>query len=83
MSTGVTIDPQDRASFPEPNTADVSLKFTRATGMFNGSFVNPGTGKTISYRGVVVQAQQRAKGYFFSAGESGSVELRPKTPVSE
>jgi hypothetical protein len=83
MSTGVTIDPQDRATFPEPNTADVSLKFTRATGMFNGSFVNPGGGKPISYRGVVVQAQQRAKGYFFSAGESGSVELRPKVPVSE
>lgn len=55
----------------------LSLTFTPATGAFNGSVVNPATGKPISFGGVVLQGQGIGSGFFLGTSGSGEVRLEP------
>lgn len=45
------------------------------TGLFNGSFVSPDTQKVISIKGIVLQQQNNARGFFLDADKSGVVIL--------
>jgi hypothetical protein len=57
----------------------MSLGFSVGTGLFSGHVIDPGTSRSISFRGVVLQTQNMAAGYFLnpSADESGQVTLGP------
>jgi hypothetical protein len=53
----------------------LTLKLNASTGTFNGSAVNPGTGKTIKFNGVLHQKLGLGRGFFPGSTETGSVEL--------
>jgi hypothetical protein len=58
-------------------TNKLSLTITTASGLFQGSVVNPATGKTISVSGVLLQDAKAGYGCFLGGNESGSVYLEP------
>ncbi|HWD20898.1 MAG TPA: hypothetical protein VHB20_16650 [Verrucomicrobiae bacterium] len=47
------------------------------TGSWSGSFIDPTTGRRVSFVGYVSQKQNKAAGYFLSSGQSGSIVLSP------
>lgn len=51
-----------------------ALTIDRATGLFSGNVVNS-TGKSTLIRGVVLQRQNLARGFFFESSQSGEVLL--------
>ena len=71
----MTFDSKGRVTKQGAN--EVSLAFSPATGSFTGSFVDPSTGKTVSFQGVVLQQQNVARGFFLGLHESGSVIVEP------
>ena len=57
-----------------PNS--LKLTITNASGLFQGSLVNPATGKAISLNGVVLQKLNEGYGNFLGTNQSGSLFLR-------
>lgn len=55
----------------------VTMSFTTSSGLFGGTMINPTTAKKFSFRGVALQNQNSASGYFLSAGSSGEVLVSP------
>ncbi len=55
----------------------LSLFFTPANGRFNGSVVNPATKKRVVFKGVVLQSQNAASGYFLDGNQSGEAVISP------
>lgn len=53
------------------------LRFTTSSGLFSGSAVNPETGGTISFQGVVNQKAINGAGWFMGKQENGRVFLAP------
>jgi hypothetical protein len=58
------------------STDHLTLRFTPATGLFNGS-VTPAAGKNTTFKGVVLQKQKTARGYFLGTDKSGQVLVGP------
>ena len=60
-------------------STNVSLKMTvsTSTGSFKGSVVNPASGKSISFTGVVLQKQNFGGGFFVGTNQTGRVFLGP------
>lgn len=55
-------------------TNKVSVTLNAASGVFTGSTVNPGTGKAVSFQGVLLDGAG-GTGFFLDAGRSGQVNL--------
>jgi hypothetical protein len=62
-------------NFASLNSNSLALSFNAATGVVTGSFLDPGTGKTIAIHGVLLQDDDIGAGYFLGPDESGSFEL--------
>ncbi|MFO1488589.1 MAG: S8 family serine peptidase [Verrucomicrobiota bacterium] len=45
--------------------------------LFKGSLVNPATGRTVSFKGAVLQDQQTASGLFVGTNQTGKVSFSP------
>jgi hypothetical protein len=60
----------------------VTVKFTPASGLFTGTFIQAGTTRKISFSGVVQQKANYGSGYFLGTNETGRVtfETAPVTP---
>lgn len=71
----LTLTPDNRvlATGGEP----FSFTITPGSGLFTGSFRDPATGRSHSFRGAVIQESNRAAGLFLGDGATGSVELHP------
>ena len=54
---------------------NLSLPITTTSGLFQGSVLNPSTGKPITLNGVVIQKLNQAYGCFLGTNQSGSVFL--------
>lgn len=55
----------------------LSLIFSLSTGTFSGRMINPGTGKPLSFSGVILPKYDIGRGYFLDGGLSGEVQLLP------
>jgi hypothetical protein len=55
----------------------LSLTLTTTTGLFQGTATNS-VGKTVSFKGAVLQKQTNGFGQFLNTNQSGSVQLAPQ-----
>jgi hypothetical protein len=56
---------------------NLTLKISLPNGSFSGSAADPATGRSVSFKGVVLQRQNRASGHFLGPTQSGKVSLDP------
>ena len=73
----VVLSPLNTVAVGFPNSNQLALKVTAATGLLNGSFVHSESLRKMSIRGVVLQKQNRMGGYFLGTNESGGVVIAP------
>jgi hypothetical protein len=57
---------------------NLSISISLPTGLLNGSFVHPDTKAKTSIKGVVLQEQNNARGFFLGTSQSGAVILESK-----
>jgi hypothetical protein len=69
------LDPLNTVSFVSANTNRLAIKLSASSGLMSGSFVHPQTLRTSPIRGVVLQKQNTATGFFLGTNESGSVSF--------
>ena len=55
----------------------LSVRLSKATGLFSGSVTPPSGGKPISFSGALLQKQNAGAGFFLMTNASGSVTLAP------
>lgn len=55
----------------------LSIKFSTGNGLFSGSILNRGTGKSVKFNGIVLQRQQESPGFFLGTNQTGRVEWKP------
>jgi len=55
----------------------LSLAFSPPTGAFNGSVVEPSTGKSLSFSGAVLQKISSGYGFLLGTNQSSRVSLLP------
>lgn len=55
----------------------LSLSLTTASGMFKGTVVDPSTGKTVQFQGVLFERGNVGLGYFSGGNQSGAVSFAP------
>ncbi|HWH72292.1 MAG TPA: hypothetical protein VNT26_23225, partial [Candidatus Sulfotelmatobacter sp.] len=58
----------------------LNLVFALPTGTFRGGVMNPQTAKAVAFRGVVLQKQNIAAGFFMSTDQSGGVMIAAPQP---
>jgi hypothetical protein len=58
-----------------PTGDKLQLSVAASSGLMQGSFVDPSTGLSTAIKGVLLQQQTSAAGFFLSAGQSGAVSL--------
>lgn len=63
--------------FVNRSTNKLTLKISLPNGSFSGSAADPATGRSVSFKGVVLQRQNRASGHFLGPTQSGKVSLGP------
>lgn len=76
MSDQVTGASGNVIQFNQTNTVAGTLKATPGIGQFTGNFVHPVTKKKTTIKGIVLQDQGEAAGYFISGNLSGRVVLK-------
>lgn len=59
-------------------TNGLSITISLPSGLVNGNFVHPDTKKTTLIKGVVLQQQNKARGFFLGTNQSGAVLLENK-----
>ncbi len=60
-----------------PATNKLTLTLTSGTGLMGGSFVDPASGRTIPFKGALIESLRSGGGHFAGTNESGRVRLRP------
>jgi hypothetical protein len=60
----------------------LSVAFQPTTGLFAGHVSVPGTNRTVSFQGVVLQNQNKASGFFIDQNHSGRVTLGPPVQIA-
>lgn len=73
FSNSITIDANGRVTNLETNR--LSLSLSTGNGLMSGSVTPPSGGKSIPFKGVVIQKQTNAVGYFLGTNVSGRVQL--------
>jgi hypothetical protein len=67
----------DSASKVTSTNATLKVTVTTSTGLFKGTVADPGTGKTMTFNGVVLQNQNFGGGFFLGTNQVGRVFLGP------
>jgi len=73
----VTVSQADRVTMVTPGLPSVNLSISTVSGVVMGSFVPPGGNGSRAVRGVVIQKQQSAFGYFNAVSQVGYFSLAP------
>jgi hypothetical protein len=60
-----------------PGTNKLKLTLTQKTGRFTGSVTPPGTKRSVSFKGAILQKQGYGGGFFLGTNESGRVYFSP------
>jgi hypothetical protein len=71
----VTLTPSNRVINGGPSS--LSMSITRSNGLFSGSVKVPGTTRTNTFKGALLQDLDSGYGYFLGTNQSGSVFLAP------
>jgi hypothetical protein len=77
ISVPVAINRADKVIMTVPGAPDVSMAINPASGTVAGTFVMPGSKLVRTVRGVVLQKQQTAYGYFLGIDQGGCFSLTP------
>jgi hypothetical protein len=72
----ITLSPNNKISNLGSNALNLSI--IPSSGLFNGKVLNPEDGKTISFRGAVLQDENAGFGYFLRGSQSGGVRISPR-----
>jgi plastocyanin len=72
-TSNINVDLTGRVTSTSSNK--LTLTFRATTGTFTGKVLNPGTTKTLSFNGVVLQALDLGTGFFLGTNQSGQVLL--------
>ena len=72
VTNGFALDASNKVT----GTNKLSLKITTASGLFQGSVLNPASGKPIAVSGAVLQKQNAGFGTFAGTNQTGSVSLQ-------
>lgn len=75
LTNHVALDSANRFSNLGPNPLNLTL--STSSGLFQGSMVDPATGKSIAFYGALLQKQNRGAGYFSNTNQVGRVLLGP------
>ncbi len=72
-----TIDSLSRVTILSANPLGLRLRLDESTGLLTGSFTHPATGKATALRGIALQGEERAAGFFLDANarDSGAVSI--------
>ncbi len=73
FTNAFTLDAQNRVK-PAPGSR-LKLTFSPSSGLFTGSTVNPETGQSLSFQGVVYEKAANGAGLFLTPDQSGQVYL--------
>lgn len=75
-----TLGANNKATPTAPIAANVTLKLNAATGLFTGTFINPGNSKKTTFQGALLQDLVKGFGFFTGAGatDGGSVLIEKK-----
>jgi len=74
LTNRVRLEPNGTVSNQSSNR--LSLTFTKSTGLWKGTVLDPATGRSLLFRGVVLQGQNDGSGFFLSTNRSGHVQLQ-------
>ena len=77
LTVPVIVNRADKGAMATSGSPDVTFSINPVSGALTGSFVMPGGNLTRNVRGVVLQKQQSAYGYFRGVNECGSFSLTP------
>ena len=64
----------------EEGAEGLTLTASKGTGVLSGSFIDIMTGLRAPVRGVVLQQQNTAQGFFLSTNAAGAFSIAPGTP---
>lgn len=73
ISNLLSLTPPNLVQFGAPNPYNIKLTITSSSGLFTGSFLNPITGLTNIFGGVLLQNQNLGAGEFISTNSAGSL----------
>jgi hypothetical protein len=77
LTNNVTLSPDGKFATIGPGIGNLTLSVATNTGILNGSFLDPATGMATPIRGIVLQQQTNAAGYFLSTNATGLFQLTP------
>lgn len=63
-----------------PNAGKLTLSIAPASGLFKGTALNPETGKTFQFQGVLLEKPNIGAGFFLNTDQSGQIYLSPAAP---
>ncbi len=69
--------PFTKPIWPEMTSHRLALTINPANGVFTGKAVNPETGRSFSFQGVLLDKGNIGAGFFLSPAQSGEVYLQP------
>ncbi|HZM01640.1 MAG TPA: hypothetical protein VFC44_01335 [Candidatus Saccharimonadales bacterium] len=72
-----TLNSGNKFAFMAPNTNRFALRLNPANGVLAGTFLDPATRRTTTLRGVILQSQATAGGFFVSGASSGQIIIGP------
>jgi hypothetical protein len=75
LTNAATLSPAGKFAANGPGIAGLTLSVAASTGILNGSFLDPATGLAAPIRGIVLQQQTNAAGYFLSTNATGLFQL--------
>jgi hypothetical protein len=78
FSNNVTLYNSGKLTANGPGMPDLTLSVSPATGKVSGSFVDPVTGRAAVIKGVVLQQQTDAGGFFITTNATGTFVLTPQ-----
>ncbi len=78
IEKAVNIDPKNKVTVVTPGSDKLDVNISPANGGFSGKFKDPGTGKTLTFKGAILQTQQLGSGFFLTPAESGAATGEPR-----
>jgi hypothetical protein len=73
IANDISVGPDNKVA--NLSTNKLTLTITTKSGAFKGTVVDPATGKTIKYNGVLFQKDGTGSGAFFGTDQSGKVDI--------
>ncbi len=75
LTNEITVATNNKVTVTSTNRTTLSI--TAASGLLRGSFINPGTGRSSSIKGALLQKQQWGGGVFLGTNQTGLLMVQP------